>query len=245
MLFGIVAPSFLIANWSPDTGIIQFTSEPDRQVKATATPKAQPSYQINHHKLHVSPEKIERPLKIMVSPNRDLFSSESETLIWSILSVIQQSPHHQFYWHTAYPERFKEWIEWTTGIEYTIPHLYVGTEIHDQTSADARIPALLDIQAASHYLYVCSLKEPVRVNQWLKSLPEWKAGIYSAQNETMNDLQAEAGIDELWITGDRKVAALTAKIQNTCRMMNIPCTYTPFLPSPGTSTAKFIYLQEA
>jgi protein gp37 len=127
----------------------------------------------------------------------DLFHEDiPDRFIAAVFGVMAATPQHVYHLLTKRPEQTLKWFEWIQRIEgsYQIgaefrcaqaafdygaevdpreefefppPNVRMGTSIEDQPSANERVPALLKIPAACHFVSV----EPMLSDIDLRSLP--------------------------------------------------------------------------
>jgi protein gp37 len=120
------------------------------------------------------PLRWKRPRMIFVNSMSDLFhESVPDEFIEKVFSIMAMASHHIFQVLTKRPERMAEFMQqyipsvtvWADRLraggiaervarEYAwpLPNVWLGTSVEDQTSADRRIPALLETPAAVRFL---------------------------------------------------------------------------------------------
>lgn len=131
------------------------------------------------------PERLEEPLRwrkpwrIYMCSEGDLFHDlVPEEYIDSILEVIAACPQHTFFVLTKRPQNIDRKIYEPTndvpcrtlgGGDY-LPNLYLGVTVENQKAADERIPLLLQTPAATRFINVDPMLEPVDLSHWLTCL---------------------------------------------------------------------------
>jgi len=108
------------------------------------------------------PERLHEPLKarkssrIGVSFMGDLFHEGiDDDWISRIFYIMEWSSHHTYFILTKRPQRMKEFLqkydEWDAS---TMSHIWLGVTSENQEMADLRIPILLSIPAAVHFVSI-------------------------------------------------------------------------------------------
>jgi len=129
------------------------------------------------HKLD-EPRKLKAPSRIFVNSLSDVFHEQIPgEYLARIFDVMLDCPQHTFQVLTKRPERAAEWKMRTRGTlwhdpgpwETWPPHIWLGTSVEDQRSADERIPHLLRSSAAVRFLSMEPLLAPVDVVSYLKT----------------------------------------------------------------------------
>lgn len=123
-----------------------------------------------------------KPKRIFIKSMSDLFhpdlAQKSPEYIADIFGIITKCPQHIFLVLTKRPQIMREWVEnwrWRKlpyykgikGIRELPPNLYLGVSIENQQAADERIPILLQIPAAVHWVSVEPLLGPVDLSKFL------------------------------------------------------------------------------
>ena len=113
-----------------------------------------------------APSKLKKTAVIGVQFMGDLFHenvSDYDLLqIWSAMCLCGSYPdtaNYTFFILTKRPKRMAEWVFHFFGDEDDNPrpvpsHIWIGTSIEDQPTADERIPILLDIPAAKRFVSI-------------------------------------------------------------------------------------------
>ncbi|MEN6536489.1 MAG: DUF5131 family protein, partial [Bryobacteraceae bacterium] len=87
----------------------------------------------------------------------DVFEDREDLVSWRVdlQALINSTPNLDWMLLTKRPENFSAlWPCNEASAESLITHVWVGTSVENQAAADARIPALLRIPAAKHFLSV-------------------------------------------------------------------------------------------
>lgn len=83
---------------------------------------------------------------------------------------------HLYIWLTKRPDRMKEYLEHHAPVpafshqsfeQWKPPNLWLGVTAENQATADERIPILLDIPAAKHFVSVEPMLEPVNISKFI------------------------------------------------------------------------------
>jgi len=118
------------------------------------------------------PLRWRRPRRVFVCAHGDLFhESVPDEWIDKVFAVMALAPQHTFQVLTKRPERMREYLErdprdainaeagvisdWSEMTEvrgWPLPHVWLGTSVEDQATADARIPHLLATPAAVRFV---------------------------------------------------------------------------------------------
>jgi len=141
-----------------------------------------------------------RPRRIFVCAHGDLFHEQvPDAWIDQVFAVMAMAPQHTFQVLTKRPARMRDYlvrfdsdeavervadqavaiagspcaagiIEDATMI--ALPHVWPGTSVEDQPTADERIPVLLDTPAAVRWISAEPLLGPVEIEEYLADL-DW------------------------------------------------------------------------
>ena len=137
-------------------------------------PKDDP-FRVTLHK-----DKLDEPLKwkksrkVFVCSMGDLFHKDASwAWQYSILSTIGYCSQHTFMILTKRPADMKTCI---SKFNYTLRNLWLGVTAENQTTADKRIPVLLSIPAAVHFVSVEPMLEPVDLNKRELLCKTWSDG---------------------------------------------------------------------
>ena len=104
-----------------------------------------------------------QPRRIFVCAHGDLFH-EAVPNAWldAVFAVMGQARQHVFQVLTKRPERAREYLEGLSlHHSYPWPHVWIGTSVEDQPTADKRIASLLYTPAAIRWLSVEPLLAPI------------------------------------------------------------------------------------
>jgi protein gp37 len=110
------------------------------------------------HDLLDKPLKIKKPTTFFVNSMSDLFHPEVPfSFIWSVWEIMDVARvfNHTFQILTKRPERALEFFNWakkSKGFTAAFDNVWIGVSVENQTTADERIPLLLNIPAAVHFL---------------------------------------------------------------------------------------------
>jgi len=127
------------------------------------------------------PLRWRKPRRIFVNSMSDLFHEKlSDEAIAAVFGVMAACPQHTFQVLTKRPERMRRWFEWVGGHEgphsaatlcamfagrnigasrtggtasrWPLSNVWLGVSVEDQTTADERIPLLLQTPAALRFV---------------------------------------------------------------------------------------------
>ena len=125
-------------------------------------PKDEP-FKVTFH-----PDRLEQPLKwkkprrIFVCSMGDLFHKDIlDHQINSIFLKMVNIDWHTYLVLTKWPERMADFVSIGTGWRGKMSHVYLGVSCENQARADERIPTLLQIPAAKHFVSFEPLLGPV------------------------------------------------------------------------------------
>lgn len=110
------------------------------------------------------PLRAKKPTTFFVCSMTDLFhESVPYELIWRMLIVMRSTPQHTFQVLTKRPESMKlaleKWGDW----RLPVPNIWLGTTAENQEQANIRIPKLLEIRAAIHWVSLEPLLGPIEL----------------------------------------------------------------------------------
>jgi len=118
------------------------------------------------------PNRLDEPLKlkkssmIFVSSMGDLFHPDVQgQWLLDIWHVMEHSPQHTFLVLTKRPLIARSFLLSREPIK----HIWIGVTAENQTRADERIPILLSIPAAKHFVSVEPILDPVNLEPYLLS----------------------------------------------------------------------------
>lgn len=99
------------------------------------------------------PLRWRRPRRIFVNSMSDLFHEQLPfAVVRRVWGVMARAPHHTFQILTKRPERMSEWVKDLAQEFGVLPHVWLGTSIEDQRSADLRLPWLHRTRAAVRFV---------------------------------------------------------------------------------------------
>lgn len=117
-----------------------------------------------------------RPRRVFVDSMADLFHPDvPSSFILDVWLTMADNPRHTFQVLTKRPERMAAWCRETFAAApslTSLPNVWLGTSVEDQTAADERIPHLLDTPAAIRFLSCEPLLAPVDLDEWLWDEPD-------------------------------------------------------------------------
>lgn len=109
------------------------------------------------------------PQRVFVCSMGDLFHPDvSVTYLEEVLARITHVPQHTFMILTKRADRLKlltpDRLRISRTDKWPLPNLWLGVTAENQRTADERIPILLQIPAAKHFVSVEPMLEPVNLN---------------------------------------------------------------------------------
>lgn len=133
------------------------------------------------------PLRWRRPRRVFVCAHGDLFHENvPDEWIDRVFAVMALAPQHTFQVLTKRPERMRYYLahaddeggdffermvdcggDALDGMDWPLPHVWLGVSVEDQTTAAERIPILLDTPAALRWVSAEPLLGPVDVSRWL------------------------------------------------------------------------------
>lgn len=121
-----------------------------------------------------------KPSRIFVNSMGDLFHDKvTDEFIWIIFERMQWARRHTFLILTKRPERMRDWMmdrqhDMTIDPEkpkmvyaWPLRNVWLGVSVEDQTTADERIPLLLQTPAAVRFVSVEPMLGPVDLRRFL------------------------------------------------------------------------------
>lgn len=117
--------------------------------------------------------------RVFCSSLSDVFEDrpELDALRIRLFFLIEETPHLDWLLLTKRPENISAlWPRRTSHLLEFPPNVWLGTTVEDQQRADERIPHLLRLPAAVHFLSVEPLLEPLDLRKWLGSVLETTDG---------------------------------------------------------------------
>lgn len=128
-------------------------------------------------------DRLDQPLKVkkggivFVNSMSDLFHEDvAASFIYDVYLVMQKAAHHTFLILTKRPENALIFYKHYAQIKEALPNVWIGVSCEDQSTADERIPLLLQIPAAVRFLSCEPLLGPI---DFIKSI-----GLKYGQNKT-------------------------------------------------------------
>lgn len=171
------------------------------------------------HDRILQPPKWRKPRRIFVCSMSDLFHKDvPDEFIFDVLTVVADCPQHTFLVLTKRPKRMAHM--WRRAEVDAYPNLWLGVSAETQATADERIPQLLAMPAALHYLSLEPLLEEVRVHEWLGSVRRYtkdKGASWSERQIGWCIAGAETGPGARYMNRDWARRALA-----DCRAARIP-----------------------
>ncbi len=114
------------------------------------------------------PRSIREPSIIFTCSMSDIFHEEVPlAFLEDIFGVIEACPQHQFLLLTKRAERMKE-ILTRPAWRWPLPNVWLGVSAENQRWADIRIPLLLDVDAAIHYVSAEPLLRSLDLGRWMR-----------------------------------------------------------------------------
>ncbi len=145
-------------------------------------------------KVTLHPNRLDEPLKwrkprrIFVCSMSDLFHESIHfEFIEEVFNIMDGCDQHIFMVLTKRPQRMSEFINWylkrcsddSVGLQYKLPtHIWLGVTVENQARADERIPVLLQIPAAVHFISHEPALGPIIYPTEFLALGE-KAGVFT------------------------------------------------------------------
>ncbi len=135
------------------------------------------------------PMKVKKPSRIGVSFMGDLFHDDVPFAfvlkVWTMMVACEQ---HTFMVLTKRPKRMAQFVKWITEDGSTIDaNIHLGVTVCNQKEADEKIPILMSIPAAHHFVsFEPLLADPGDIERYLMSCDECgnrgSTGIYGLNN---------------------------------------------------------------
>jgi protein gp37 len=154
------------------------------------------------------PRCIRNPQRIFVCSMGDLFH-EDVPVEWinEVLFVMLASQRHRFLVLTKRPERMKEYFQQHPNYI----NVWLGVTAENQARADERIPVLLSIPAAGHFVSVEPMLGPVRVMNlgtrnrvnWVICGAETGPGKRAIQQKWVHDLERQCEMADIPFFGKK------------------------------------------
>lgn len=115
-----------------------------------------------------APLRWKRPRRVFVNSLSDLFHEDIlHNSVLSVFEQMRQCPQHTFQILTKRPTRMLEVVQWCgrwfTDLQmpWPFPNVWLGVSVEDQTTADNRIPILLQTPAAVRFISAEPLLGPI------------------------------------------------------------------------------------
>lgn len=136
-------------------------------------PKEEPFAPTFHPDRLGEPSQLRKPRRVFVCSMGDLFhESVPYNLVNEVFFTIQNCPQHKFLVLTKRPKRMREYMgrvascrAWPQN-EIVYTNVWLGVTAENQRTADERIPELLNIPAAGHFVSVEPMLGPVDLYRW-------------------------------------------------------------------------------
>lgn len=186
-----------------------------------------------------SPLKWRKPQRVFVNSMSDLFHEAlPDEAIDRVFAVMALTPHITYQVLTKRPERMLEYIE--RGIDggvkpdrnrperRPLPNLWLGVSCEDQTTADARIPTLLQTPAAKRFISYEPALGPVDFTA-LPSISGFGRHLDSLNNSVSDSEGCSSRLDWIIIGGESGPGARPFNIawaRNTlkqCKQAGVAC----------------------
>lgn len=114
------------------------------------------------------PAHIRQPSLIFTCSMSDIFHEDvPDTFLARLFMVMESCPQHQFLLLTKRAVRMKEVLT-RQPWRWPLPNVWLGVSVENQRMAEARIPLLLDVDAAIHYVSAEPLLRSVDLRDWLR-----------------------------------------------------------------------------
>jgi protein gp37 len=144
-----------------------------------------------------------------------------------LFDLIDETPHLDWLLLTKRPENLRDMLPWTSDhagqyADRFWPNVWVGTSVENQETADARIPALLEIPAAVRFVSAEPLLGPVSMH------PRWTS--IRSEGQYMNIVECGHGLIDWLIVGGESGpqarpcdVAWVRSLRDQCRAAGVPC----------------------
>lgn len=171
------AISWTTSTWNPVTGCTKVSPGcANCYAEKIATQRRGPAFPRGFD-ITLRPHKVRDPIKwrhprlVFVNSMSDLFHRDiPREYLREIWDTMVQADHHIYQVLTKRPHRAARLVA-DLGLELPA-HIWLGVSAENQAMADSRIPALLDIGAATPWVSAEPLLGPVDLTPWLDRL-EW------------------------------------------------------------------------
>jgi len=138
----------------------------------------------------------------------DVFEDRDDLHLWreELFELIRQCSSLDWLLLTKRPENISKWIPWQN--EKPWDHVWLGTSIENQSTADERIPYLLNVPAVCHFLSIEPLLGPINFRT-IPTFEDGQAFFRDALNKydwhpnwEMNESWSGSGIDWVIVGGE-------------------------------------------
>ncbi len=114
------------------------------------------------------PAHIRQPSRIFTCSMSDIFHEEvPDEFLARLFMVMESCPQHQFLLLTKRAARMKEVLT-RPAWRWPLPNVWLGVSAENQRWADIRIPLLLDVDAAIHYVSAEPLLRSLDLSKWMR-----------------------------------------------------------------------------
>jgi len=170
-----------------------------------------------------------KPMRVFVCSQADLFHDEVPTeFIERMWSVMAEASQHQFLVLTKRPERLHRWSRWHRqhGSWNMLANVWLGVSVENQETANERIPLLLQVPAAVHWVSAEPLLGPIRLGKVLYTddMFEYHAEVPGGAYE----LVGQSPLDWLVVGGESGPHHRPCQVEwiesivNQCRAAGVP-----------------------
>lgn len=157
------------ASWNPVSGCTKVSQGCKHCYAKRLWPRVYDDRPFEDVRVHIErldqPRRWKRPRRVFVNSMSDLF--HVDVPFWfldRVFEVMAETPRHTYQVLTKRPERalgYIQWSRWTTAGRGPLENVWIGVSIEDQTTADERVPALLQLPATIRFLSVEPMLGPV------------------------------------------------------------------------------------
>lgn len=147
-------------------------------------------FTIKQHILE-APLKRKKPTRYFVCSTMDLFHHKiTDRLFEAVLRIMVECPHHRFLLLTKRPKQMAKAFEvFDYAVKHIRNHIWLGVSAENQKYWDKRVPILMSIPAAVHFVSAEPLIGPINPRD-LTKYPEWVIiGCESGHKRRFCDLQ--------------------------------------------------------
>lgn len=153
------------------------------------------------------PLRMRRPRKIFVNSMSDLFHENLPTsVIDQIFSVMEKASHHTFMILTKRPWRMRGYMRaWMSKNNRPPPkNIWLGVSIENMSTANERIPLLLDTHAAVRWISAEPLLGHVNLTALWANMPNSGRSLTNALSDTILDdgFVSDRGLDWIVVGGE-------------------------------------------